>query len=148
MIKLEKISLSDGGVHLIVKAFIDEKPIRMVLDTGASHSVLDVNWAKENLPDNEIKLVEDPAYGIGSSVEVHKADVSSFTIGKLKLENRLVALIDFDPINAVYKREGLDKVQGILGGDIMAEFGGVIDYRKYILNLWIRKRNPGFLGTL
>lgn len=130
MIKLEKIALSDGGVHLILSAIIDAKPVRLVLDTGASHSVLDIGWAKENLPDNEIKLVDDPAYGIGTSVEVHKAEVSSFKIGKLNLENRLIALIDFNPINAVYDREGLDEVQGILGGDVLEDFSGVIDYGK------------------
>jgi hypothetical protein len=135
MIKLEKITLSDGGVHLIIKAFIDKKSIRMVVDTGASHSVLDVNWAKENLSDNEIILIEDPAYGIGSSVEVHKAEVTSFKIGKLNLENRLMALINFDPINSVYDREGLDEVQGILGGDVLAEFDGVIDYGKMKIKL-------------
>jgi hypothetical protein len=135
MIKLKKTILSDGGVHLIVKAFIDKKPIRMVVDTGASHSVLDVNWAKENLPDNEIILVEDPAYGIGSSVEVHKAEVMSFKIGKIILEDRLMALINFDPINSVYNREGLDEIQGILGGDVLAEFSGLIDYGKLKLKL-------------
>jgi len=139
MIKLKKITLSDGGVHLIVKAFVDKKPIRMVLDTGASHTVIDVTWAKENLPEKEIKAVEDPAYGIGSSVEVHKAEVSSFKIGKLNLENRLVALIDFDPINTVYDREGLEEVKGILGGDVLAEYDAVIDYGKNSLKL---KKEP------
>ena len=133
--KLEKLTLSDGGVHLILSAFVDNKPIRMVLDTGASHSVLDVSWAKEHLPEHEIKQVEDPAYGIGSSVEVHRAVVSSFKIGRLNLKNRMVALIDFNPINSVYDREGLEEVQGILGGDILAEFHGVIDYGKYLLKL-------------
>lgn len=131
MIKLEKLSLSDGGIHLILSAFVDDKPIRMVLDTGASHSVLDFGWAEKNLPDNEIIAIEEPAYGIGSSVEVHKAEVSSFKIGELNLKNRLFALIDFAAINTVYDREGLDEVQGILGGDILDEFGAVIDYGKY-----------------
>jgi len=135
MIKLSKLTLSDGGVHIILSAFVDDKPIRMVLDTGASHSVLDFSWAEQNLPDNEIMAIEDPAYGIGSSVEVHKAEVFSFKLGDLNLKNRLFALIDFDAINTVYDREGLDEVQGILGGDILDEFGGVIDYGEYSLIL-------------
>ena len=130
MIQLKKLILSDGGIHIVLSAFVDDKPIRMVLDTGASHSVLDFSWAEQNLPDNEIIAVEDPAYGIGSSVEVHKAEVSSFKIGELNLKNRLFALIDFDAINTVYDREGLDEVQGILGGDVLDEYGAVIDYGK------------------
>ena len=133
MIKLKKLTLSDGGVHIILSAFVDDKPIRMVLDTGASHSVLNFGWAEQNLPNNEIIKVKDPAYGIGSSVKVHKAVVSSFKIGELNLKNRLFALIDFDAINSVYEREGLEKVQGILGGDVLDEFGAVIDFKKYNL---------------
>ena len=87
------------------------------------------------MPDNEIIAIEEPAYGIGSSVEVHKAEVSSFKIGELNLKNRLFALIDFDAINTVYDREGLDEVQGILGGDVLDEFGAVIDYGKYEMKL-------------
>ena len=135
MIELIKLTLSDGGVHIIISAFVDDKPIRMVLDTGASHSVLDFSWAEQNLPDNEIIAIEEPAYGIGSSVEVHKAEVSSFKVGELNLKNRLFALIDFDAINTVYDREGLDEVQGILGGDVLDEFGAVIDYGKYEMKL-------------
>ena len=139
MIKLKKISLSDGGLHLILKANIDNQPIQMVLDTGASHSVLDIGWAKEYLPKDEIVAVEDPAYGIGSSVEVHKAIVSSFKIGKLVIKKRLVALIDFDAINSVYAREGLAEVQGILGGDILFDYGAIVNYTDFTLKLKKRK---------
>jgi len=133
MINLKKLTLSDGGIHILLSALVDNKPISMVLDTGASHSVLDFSWAEENLPDNEIIAVEDPAYGIGSSVKVHKAEVSSFKIGDLNLKNRLFALIDFSAINSVYDREGLEEVQGILGGDVLDEFSGVIDYGSFVL---------------
>ena len=125
---MEKQVLSDGGVHMIITAEIDGKPVRMVLDTGASHSVIDVMWARENLPPDEIETVEDPAYGIGTSVEVHKAKVASLVIGELQMEDRWLALIDFASINSVYNREGLDEVQGILGGDILEEFEAIIDY--------------------
>ena len=141
MIKLKKTTLSDGGVHLILESLIDDKPIRMVLDTGASHSVLDLNWAKENLDKNEIKQADDPAYGINSSVEVHKADVNSITIGDLNIKNRMLALIDFTNINTVYKKEKLEPIQGILGGDILSDYQAVIDYGCFELSFDVSSKN-------
>ena len=63
MIKLERAQLSDGGIHIIVKGQVDSIAIRMVLDTGASHSVLDLNWVKNNLSHSEIEAIDDPAHG-------------------------------------------------------------------------------------
>lgn len=130
MIELHKTTLSDGGVHLLLLGLVDGKPLRFVLDTGASHSVLDIQWARKNLDEDEINLVSDPAHGIGNPVEVHKAIVSSFELGQLKINDHSIPLIDFNSINAVYANEGIDEVQGIVGGDILMENKAVIDYEK------------------
>ncbi len=53
MIELHKTTLSDGGVHLLLLGLVDGKPLRFVLDTGASHSVLDIQWARKNLDEDE-----------------------------------------------------------------------------------------------
>lgn len=128
MIKLDYTKLSDGGVHILLSCKVDGFPLRFVLDTGASHTVLDTEWAKDNLSDMEINRVEDPAQGIGSSVEVHKAVVSELIIGDFSMKNKSIALIDFSSINAVYDREGLEAVHGILGGDILFDYKAIIDY--------------------
>ena len=128
MIKLDYTKLSDGGVHILITCKVDGFPLRFVLDTGASHTVLDTEWAKENLSEKEINRAEDPAQGIGSSVEVHKAIISELIIGDFTMNNRSIALIDFSSINAVYEREGLEEVQGILGGDILFDYKAIIDY--------------------
>jgi hypothetical protein len=128
MIKLDYTKLSDGGVHLLLNCKVDGISLRFVLDTGASHTVLDTDWAKENLSEKEINLVEDPAQGIGSAVEVHKAIISELIIGNFTLRNRSIALINFTSINAVYKKEGLGEVHGILGGDILFDYKAIIDY--------------------
>jgi hypothetical protein len=130
MVKLHLTELSDGGIHLSLHVEIDSIKLRFVLDTGASHSVLDVEWAKENLPKNEINLIDDPAQGIGSSVEVHKAVVSEMKIADLTIKDKMLAMINFDGINSVYEREGIEKVHGILGGDILHEYDAIIDYKE------------------
>ncbi len=135
MIKLEKAQLSDGGIHILINARIDAIPIRMVLDTGASHSVLDLNWVKNNLSHDEIEAIDDPAHGIGASLEVHKIVVAEFELDTLKIHNHNMALIDFTSINGVYVREGFDEVQGILGGDVLFKYKAIIDYSTMGLHL-------------
>lgn len=130
MIKLKHIKLSDGGVHLLLDVIVDGQLLLFVLDTGASHSVMDTEWAKSNLSEDEINRMEDPAQGIGSSVEVHKATLSALKLGELELTDRTIALIDFGPINSIYKKEGLSAVTGILGGDILFDHAAIIDYAK------------------
>ena len=136
MIKLQKTSLSDGGVHILLLGKVDGKELRFVLDTGASHSVLDVKWARLNLSEDEINLVSDPAHGIGAPVDVHKALVSSFVLGELSIENHSIPLIDFQSINSVYANEGVAEVQGIVGGDILMGHNAIIDYHKMELSFF------------
>lgn len=137
MIKLHKTSLSDGGIHLLLLAKVDGNELRFVLDTGASHSVMDIHWARKNLKEDEIKLVSEPAHGIGSPVEVHKAELSSFEFGDLIIQDHSVPLIDFNSINGIYEQEGVEEVHGILGGDILLSKGAVIDYNKMELHFTI-----------
>lgn len=130
MIDLDYTKLSDGGVHILLTCVVDGIRLRFVLDTGASHTVLDTDWARSNLTEKEIKLIEDPAQGIGAAVEVHKAVIREMIIGDLVLNNRSIALIDFASINSIYRREGLAEVHGILGGDILYDHAAQIDYGK------------------
>lgn len=130
VIAMEGIELSDGGVHILIRGKVDDKDLYFIVDTGASHSVIDMNWAKENLDHNEFILAEIPAHGIGSSVEVHRVSLHKMEIGELVLQDRKVALIDFTSINNVYKQEGIEEVQGIIGGDILRDHGAIIDYDK------------------
>lgn len=130
MIELHKTNLSDGGIHILLIGKVEGTDLRFVLDTGASHTVLDINWARENLSEDEIKLASEPAHGIGSPVEVHKAELASFEIGDLIIKEHSIPLIDFNSINGIYQREGIEEVQGILGGDILLEYNAIIDYSK------------------
>lgn len=134
MIKLERIYLSDGGVHILLNVHVDRVELRFVLDTGASHSVLDIQWAKNHLSEDEINRIDDPAHGIGAAVEVHKAIIAEIKIGDLIIQERMVALIDFRAINTVYEKENLGVVHGILGGDILNDYAALIDYSKLELN--------------
>jgi len=125
-----KLNVSGGGILVVIIALVDKKPILMVLDTGASHSILDINWAQKNLPKKEIIVLPDAGSGMGSTFDVYKAKVASFNIGEKTLTSRTFMLTDLGTINSAYDKEGFDPVYGMLGGDILNEFGVIIDYGK------------------
>ena len=128
MLKLISSTLSDGGVHLHLMGKINGQELRFILDTGASHSVLDLEWIKEHKDEFSITSMDDPAHGIGASVEVHKTKVDSLELGDLSIVSYGLPLIDFTGINQIYANEGLEAVHGIIGGDILLKYGALIDY--------------------
>ena len=80
VIALECVELSNGGIHILVNGKIDDVELRFVVDTGASHSVMDIQWARLNLDEDNFILENEPAHGIGSSVEVHRMNISNLKI--------------------------------------------------------------------
>ena len=63
----------------------------------------------------------------------------SLQMGEWSVKNFTVAVLDLSSINYAYGQIGLDPVIGVLGGDILKAYGGIIDYKKNILQLNQRK---------
>src|SRR5262245_1665359 len=76
--------------HVLVSARINGQPATLILDTGSSNTSLDREWAARlQLPTvgNPIRM-----QGTGAAT-VSLARVASLGLGKLELENQVVALI-------------------------------------------------------
>ena len=133
--KLHVVELETGEYHTFVRGSVAGHPVRMVIDTGASHSCLDTEFADEMLPRVHAEVHQGIKAGIGGAdFEVRVADIHDFRIGHFRLacyEN--MALIDLSPINMAY--EGLNRkpVQMILGNDFLVGHNAVIDYRRQML---------------
>lgn len=107
------------------------QPIRVVLDTGASHSCMDAAFAKSLLPELHTEEHDGVTAGIGGDdFEVRIANIPDFKIGHFKqsaYDN--MALIDFSYINQAYCRLHKQPIQMILGNDFLVEHNAVIDYK-------------------
>ncbi|MGZ5304884.1 MAG: retropepsin-like aspartic protease, partial [Bacteroidia bacterium] len=64
---IEVISIKDEGYHLFVVVMVNEQPIRLLLDTGASRTVFDMEVIQQVCADIELEENEDKATGLGSS---------------------------------------------------------------------------------
>jgi len=70
-----------------------------------------------------------------------QAVADSFKLGKLKLKDFPVVLIDLEAINNLYRKVTGKEVHGLLGSDFLLEMNAVIDYSK--ASLILKKPNGG-----
>ena len=126
------LELEQGDYHTLLNGSVAGVKIRVVLDTGASHSCIDKQFINQIFPDREMEKNEGVNAGIGGSdFEVLVTDLPDFKIGHYHqklMEN--IAVIDFTHINMAYEALNHKPVQMILGNDFCVNHKAVIDYEQ------------------
>lgn len=137
-IPLTLIAIQGDGYHLSIHAAVNDCPVLLLVDTGASRTVFDEAKMREilDLQDDDIEQNPGPSAGIGSNnLESSVTTISRLDLGGFILEKYLAALIDLSQVNLLFHSIGLDAVDGILGGDILKETKASVDYGKMTLTL-------------
>ncbi len=134
-LKLIRISIPENGLHLILKVKIGRKFYFLILDTGASESVLD-----KKLPKNIFSVIETSenteTYGIQSDkIETGIGCVKIITFGKLKLKNQNFHLVDLSQINTLYSNFIDFHISGLIGSDFLNRYQATISYKTGKLTL-------------
>ena len=115
------------NVHPIVEAYIENQLLRLVIDTGASHSCLSKKAVKHLIGKTDIKA--DAVVGIGRRLFNNKfARVPIFRIGDLEIRDYSFLSLQINHINKMLSSLGLGTIDGLLGSDILYTYKAVIDY--------------------
>lgn len=123
-IKLEVISTG----HLQCKAFINGVEGSFILDTGASSSCIDS--AVPDFFDILAEYSDVRAAGAGASNLLTKTSVDNkVKIGDWTAKKIKLVVFDLSHVNAALEDHSSEKVQGILGADILEMGRAVIDYK-------------------
>ena len=126
----------EEGYHILVEAKINNKKLKMVLDTGASKTVFDFNTINKFIKKVDYKLNDFLSVGIGTNtLESYIFEIPKLSFGRMKLDNFETVLIDMSMISESYSKFGLPEVNGILGSDIMVENNAILDIKNKILLL-------------
>jgi len=124
--------------HLLVKSLINGIDSSLILDTGASHTVID-----EKLKDKlkmQTEISSQVATGAGKTdIPMQNSYNNLIQIDDLKLENRVFVLMNLDYVNDAIVEYGGKKVDGIIGSDILTDHEAIIDYSN--LTLYLKKEN-------
>lgn len=136
---VEIIELEDNSYHLIVKVEIDGIRGDMIIDTGASVTVVDQKMFQDKTNDETtVRLQSGSVSGQINDVKLFKAD--HFKIAGRKIKNVQLAGINLDYVNEMYNKHLNRKIIGLLGCDFCVQYNVVIDYRNKTLSMNLPKK--------
>ncbi|WP_134090606.1 retropepsin-like aspartic protease [Olivibacter sp. XZL3] len=142
-IPLALLNLQDDGFHLLVEVVVFGQNFKAVLDTGASKTVFDKTIVERHIGTQRLKSSDRVSTGLGTtSMESFTWQLPDIQIGAFHLKNFEVAVLDLSSINFAYENLSVDPVIGVIGGDILTQYRGVIDYGKMTLTLKKTKKSP------
>lgn len=137
IVPLELINLHDDGFHLLVEVVVFGQKFNAVLDTGASKTVFDKSTIEQYVKSGDLLISDRLSTGLGiNNMESHTIILPVLKIGKLKLKNFEAAVLDLSAISHAYASLNLPVVIGVLGGDILHRYKGLINYKKLHLKLY------------
>jgi predicted aspartyl protease len=122
--------------HFEIKVKINGNNGRFILDTGASNSCVGFDEIKTFGLVTESS--EHKAAGAGTAeIDTEISKENKLQIGKYKLKNIDLVLLDLSHINNALKKQNAEEINGIIGADILEKGKAIIDYKKkklYLLN--------------
>lgn len=128
---LEILPLIDEGFHLFITAGINGTAVRLLLDTGASRSVLSKQLLLEKFPDIVVEESECMATGAGTNaLQAGMASIPLFSLGDLTLSNLTMAVLDMQHVNQAYHQAGLPPIDGVLGCDLLYGLRAAINLKR------------------
>jgi predicted aspartyl protease len=139
-IPLELMNIEGDGYHLMIEAEVNEKPVRLLVDTGASKTVFDKTRLQslvEEGADEHYEDLEQLSTGLGTnSMQGQVAELDSFKFGEVEIKDYPVVVLDMDHVNQSYDMLGDRGIDGVLGSDILKKYDAVIYFKKKILKVY------------
>jgi predicted aspartyl protease len=136
-VPLQIIDLNEDGFHPLLNIKVFGKKFTVVLDTGASKTAFDKTLLQQA---NRSALITESnilSTGLGTnSMASFTAVMHDMRIGRLKIPEFEVAVLDLSTINFAYAQMGHPQVLGVIGGDILMRYNAVINYGKRTLRLF------------
>jgi hypothetical protein len=134
---LEVIDLQGDGFHLLVEVVVFGQIFKAVLDTGASKSAFDFEIVSGLATANQIiHIPNQHAVGLGTTtMERYVVVCPKLKLGKLIIKNYEAPVFDLSAIKYAYQQLDLPPVIGVIGGDILMNYHGVINYKKLQVTL-------------
>jgi hypothetical protein len=134
--------IQDKGYHCFVNLYYSRLPIPMVLDTGASRTVLDTAAIERLDLAHQTYQSNDEAVGFtNNGIKAQFLDFPLLSIGQIKLKHLNLGVLDLSHINNTYKDLSIAPVSGILGNDLLVDLKAKIDFGRSQMRVWPPKAN-------
>lgn len=128
-LKISVENLDATGYHLFVTVYVNAKRCRFLIDTGASHSVIDKKYFETNFGRRKMEKVQQATTGLHSSTsESFFCDIEEFKAGVIVERKYKVAAVDLGHVNSTYKQVNIKPIRGIIGSDFFVKHKANINY--------------------
>lgn len=104
----------------LYEILVNGKPCRMVIDTGATHTILDQAWVEKNFPNDK----KYPDSRVGSNFQLYQ--IKQLCFGENKFNHFLSLIGDLSQLNTTFGK----KIDGILGMNVMGQKKFILDEKK------------------
>jgi predicted aspartyl protease len=136
ILPIDLLFIDDDGFHLMIHPLINNKKSCLLIDTGASRTVFDMERIQRFVDEKAFEPNEKLSTGLGTnSMQTHDVAIKKMQLNELVLKNIKSVLLDLSHVNESYSKLGLPAIDGVLGSDLMVKYNAVIDYQKKILKL-------------
>lgn len=120
--------------HFEVQGKIEDNEVLLLVDTGASKTVVDARSA--DTLRLQTKASEEKAAGFGTTEgTTAQTAVNTLQLGPLHFPSFTLYILDLDYCNAGIEANGGQRIDGIIGADILGGGEAIIDYREAKLYL-------------
>lgn len=120
--------------HLTLQARVNGAPGRFVLDTGAGRSVIE-SARRDKFKLGRIDTATAVATGAGGSVPLRMSHGNHLQIGDYQDYGFTAYLMPLDQVNLAFLRRGQERIDGVIGADVLRSGHAVIDYANATLHL-------------
>ena len=142
IISFKSIKIEEDGFHLILKIKINNRLANLLIDTGASRTVFDINKKDKFIKEQKLTKNHCLATGLGTDKMIsHSALIKKINFEDLVIYNYEGYFIDLSLVNSTYEKMKLKPIDGVLGSDLMKKMKAVIDYEKSVIKLTNYKMN-------
>lgn len=138
-IPIRLIPIEEDGFHLMVTAYINRKKANLLIDTGASKTVFDLQRIRNFIPEGEHSFERNPhmSTGLGSStIESHMTTLKAFRIGDISLKDFPTVLLDMAVVNQSYALLGIPAIDGVIGSDLLKTLRAQINFLSSSLKMY------------
>ncbi len=120
--------------HFEVEATVNGQEVVMMIDTGASQSVLDEKSAAElglGLGQGQGQQACGDAAcatGAGGPLSVSMAHVDKLSVDSVFMESLSMPVVNLDHCNTALESKGAKQVSGVIGADFLATKSAILEY--------------------